>query len=160
MILENLLCHCSEAFSSGILHVHKSTCPPQIHMYPPFPQCWENYVEVNSDVTEARGQSLIRKAKLKYVSERMFCLEPDPTHRAQSLQGCPISAEKCRSTSTERRAPEEACHQSSLLLQAGSSASSYLAEGRRRGENHDGQLIPLSYTLYFQRYEHCQTCAN
>lgn len=65
-------------------------------------------------------------------------------HRAWSLQGCPISAEKCSSASAGRRAPEEACHQSSLLLQAGSSASHYQAEGRRGAENDGGQPIPLT----------------
>lgn len=35
-------------------------------------------VDVNSDVIEGRGQSLIRTAELRFVSERMFCLEADP----------------------------------------------------------------------------------
>lgn len=103
----------------------------------------EKCIKVNSDVIEALGQSLIRTAELKYVWVDVLLRTGPHMHRAQSLQGCPISAGKCSSASAGRRAPEEACHQSSLLLQAGSSAP-YQAEGKRRGENNGGQQIPLT----------------
>lgn len=36
-------------------------------------------VDANGHVTEGRGRSLIRTAELRRVSERMFCLDADPT---------------------------------------------------------------------------------
>lgn len=36
-------------------------------------------MDANGHATEGRGQSLIRTAELRRVSERMFCLDADPT---------------------------------------------------------------------------------
>ena len=63
-------------------------------------------------------------------------------HWEESVQGRPISAEKCGSASAGKCAPEEACHQSSLLLQACSTPFPYLVDGERRGKNDCGHPVP------------------
>lgn len=69
--------------------------------------------------------------------------------KEESLQGCPISAEKCStvSVSAGKCAPEEACHQSSLQLWAFSKPFLCLAAGKGKGGRNDtGQTIPTMTT--------------
>lgn len=144
---------CSALSLLSGLYIRHSPCA-QIHMY-----CFSEWIKIylcsRGVVGKLRRGKQWRDLRPRSVfnqdSGAEICLWADVllrvgphTNRAQGLRGCPISAEKCSSTSAGRRAPEEACHQSSLLLQAGSSASPYQPEGRRRGENHGGQQIPLT----------------
>lgn len=66
------------------------------------------------------------------------------THRTQSLQGCPISAEKCSSASAggaHQRRLVINHHFCSRLLPV---LLPIRKKGRRRRENHSGQQIPLT----------------
>lgn len=80
------------------------------------------------------------------------CLEPDPTSTGHRV--CRVAQLVLKSAAVRQQggAHQRRRHQSLLLLQAGSSASSCQAEGRRSGENHGGQQIPLTKQLHWRAY--------
>lgn len=80
----------------------------------------------------ACGQYLIRAIEPKQFSEWVVCSELDSTHTVKTVCRLAQLVLKSSSASAGKCSPEEACHQSSLSLQACPKLSTYLAEGEWR----------------------------
>lgn len=82
--------------------------------------------------SRACGQYLIRAIEPKQFSEWVVCSELDTTCTVKTVCRLAQLVLKSSSASAGKCSPEEACHQSSLSLQARLEPSTYLAEGERR----------------------------
>lgn len=82
--------------------------------------------------SRACGQYLIRAIEPKQFSEWVVCSELDSTCTVKTVCRLAQLVLKSSSASAGKCSPEEACHQSSLSLQARPEPSTYLAEGERR----------------------------